>query len=35
MPDGSIIGKRADIIDYIGKVIISEDEENSRIEILR
>ena len=33
MPNGSIIGKRADIIDYTGKVIISEDEENRRIQM--
>ena len=33
MPNGLIIGKRAEIIDYTGKVIISEEEENRRIQM--
>ena len=31
IPCGTIVGKRAELIDYTGKVIISEEEQNSRI----
>ena len=31
MPCCTIVGKRAELIDYTGKVLISEDEKNSRI----
>ena len=27
MPCGTVVGKRADLIDYTGKVVISEEEE--------
>ena len=32
MPCGTVVGKRADLIDYTGKVVISEEEEMKKVQ---
>ena len=32
MPCGTVVGKRTDLIDYTGKVVISEEEEMKKMQ---
>ena len=33
MPCGTMVGKRADLIDYTGKVVISEEKEMKKCKV--